>query len=127
MIKYTDLRYSFELGDFVINTIRDVAVIDSNEAIVQAVTMRIVIAKGKYILNPNLGSELYSLTQEKLTSTTTDRIKSIILNAIKPEIDAGNIKPEITVDTKRTTDGVQVKTTITLSDGDKRQINLTIQ
>jgi phage gp46-like protein len=127
MINYTDLRYSFDTADYVKSTINDIAVVDKQEAILQAIITRLLIRKGEYVLNPNLGSELYSLTRGKSTAAVEERAKSIILAAIKPEIDAGNVRNDVTVTSERTNDNLVLHAIFTMVDGDKQQINLLIQ
>jgi phage gp46-like protein len=127
MINYTDTRYSFENGDLVISTTKDVAVVDKNEAILQAIMLRLLTPKGKYTLNPNLGSELHALTKEKSTSITEDRLRSIIINAIKPEIDSGNITDDVQINIERVNDKINIAVVLNLLDGTKEQINLILQ
>lgn len=126
MINYTDLRYSFDDGDYVKNVVDDIAVVSQNSAILQIILTRLLIPKGTYPLNPNLGSELYSLSGRKSIARTEQQIKSIVLSAIKPEIDAGNVENDVIINTERVNDKIIIKSIFTLKNGTKEQINLTI-
>lgn len=127
MINYTDVRYSFEAADYIVNTANDVAVVNGNEAILQHIITRLMIPRGSFILNPNLGSDLMTLLQRKVTQSTLNQIKSMVLLAIKPEIDAGNVTDDVTIVLDTSQDSVSIKATLTMVDGTKEQINLILQ
>jgi len=67
---FYDLRYSFSELDLSLNIVNDIAVIGGDNEYIQIVLLRLLIKKGGYSLNPELGSDLYLFNGRKSTSIT---------------------------------------------------------
>jgi len=87
-----DLKYSNSSRDWTTDTSNDIAIVGGNEAIAQACILRLIIPRGQYMFNPDLGSDLYLILKEKVTDAIEAKAKSAIEQALQPEIDSGNLE-----------------------------------
>jgi phage gp46-like protein len=123
---FYDLRYSFVGQDWTENVVKDVEIISNEDCIVQIILLRLLIPKGQYKLNPRIGSDLYLLAQAKSTSVTERQIRRVIDDALRPEVEAGNIG-ETRVTIERTeNDRIKVKLEADIIDGNPVNLNLLI-
>jgi phage gp46-like protein len=122
---YFDFRYNFATQDWVKNVANDIAGIDGDNAIIQILMTRLLIPKGQYILNPSIGSNLYTLVNKKATSVTDSVIREMIDEALKTEFDNNNID-SLEVTTSITDDKIEIAVKVGITDSDPVNINLTL-
>lgn len=122
---FHDIRYDFVSADWTQNILRDIEVVTDENEFVQIILIRLLTPRGQYILNPEIGSDLYLLSREKVTSVTKNQIEKIIRDALSPEIIAGNITElEVTTSTGDSSDSIKIGIVATLFNGNPVNINL---
>lgn len=122
---FYDFRYDFVGQDWTTNIVRDIELISAENAYVQIALIRLLVPRGSYVLNPDLGSDLYVLKRSKRTSITEEQVKLMVENALKPEIDAGNIENvSVILDPDSSPDGVIVHITMGVVGGNPINVNL---
>jgi phage gp46-like protein len=122
---YFDFRYNFVTQDWVKNVADDIAGINGDNSIIQIALTRLLIPKGQYTLNPSIGSNLYTLTNRKATAVTNSVIREMVQDALKPEIDNGNID-SISITTSITDDKIEIGIKMEIVDSNPAEINLTL-
>lgn len=124
-IQYYDFRYNFYELDLVPNIINDISIVAGDSEYAQIVLFRLLIPRGQYSLNPTLGSDLHLLKQAKSTGITQRQIENIVLDALEPEVLAGNLE-NIQVSTTRDHDTIKVKVTMDIVNGSTFDVDLTL-
>jgi phage gp46-like protein len=118
-----DFRYDFVNGDWVVNVVNDVATINEENAIVQIIMLRLLIQKGKYILNPELGSDLHTLVNYKSTEITESIVQSMVEEALAPEIEGETID-NVNIKITRINDKIEIGVTADVIGGNTAKVNL---
>lgn len=95
-----DLYYNPTLKDIQINNLNDLDFVNDIDAIAQICVLRVIIPKGSYIFNPNLGSNLYTLFKSQAVGDVTPIVQDMIEDALQPELDSGNIDSIVDVKTQ---------------------------
>jgi len=121
---YTDLRYSFSSNDMTISELNDVELIHNDNSLQQNILFRLLIPRGEYLLNPNLGSDLHLLNKRKAVDITEIEVKDIITQALQPEIDAGNINNLSVKILEIVKDSAIIKLTVDVNNGNNINLNL---
>lgn len=121
--KYYDLQYSFSDTDVLFNILRDVNILGETNAYVQIVLLRLLIPRGSYVFNPSLGSDLFLLKRQKISSITNRQIQNIIEKALDPEVVSGNLT-NIRVTSEKNLDTIKVKVVVDVVNGATFDVSL---
>lgn len=122
---FYDIRYDFVGKDLVKNVIKDVQIIKDENCFAQIILFRLLIPRGQYLLNPEVGSDLYQLKRSKKSEISDRMIENIIRDALEPEFEAGNIDDiEVFLDKNTSLDGIIINLKVNLVGGDPLEVNL---
>jgi len=129
MIKtiFTDFRINFSDGDLVSSILNATEIINGENTYIQIVLLRLLIPKGEYKLNLTLGSDLHILKTMKKSNVTQEMVFDIVSDALRIEINEGNIVLDsVEIDKNKSDEGILITVYFTIVGGNQQNVNFLI-